>query len=89
MNLSREDVALAGRTLRPLMKTDAFDMAIAILREQYRLQVFESSPSQRETREIAYLQAKALDELLATLNSLIAVYETEALGDVADEDDDS
>lgn len=87
MNLSLEDVALAGRTLRPLIKTDAFDMAVAILREQYSRAVFDSSPSMSEHRETAYYQAKALDELLSTLNSLIAVYEAEELR-IADEDDE-
>lgn len=84
MNLSREDAALAGRVLRPLIRTDAFDLAVAIMREQYRTMVFDSAPSQKEARELAYQQARALEDLLSTINTLIAVHEAE---EFRDEDD--
>lgn len=81
MQLSREEAARAGRALRTLVHNEAFETAIEIVREQYRTQVFDSRPQDRELREMAYQEAVALDRLLSTINSLIAIHETEVMED--------
>lgn len=54
------------------------------MREEYYQTVFSSEPHEREQRENAYLRAKALDDLIATMNSFVAYYEE----DVAQADED-
>ena len=89
MYLSREEAARAGRALRPLVKTDAFETTLEIMKEQYRMQVFDSAPHEKEARELVYQEAIALDRLLSTINSLIAVYEAAALEEAEDDEGDT
>lgn len=84
MNLSVEEAARIGMELRRVCQTDSFHRVVETLKEQYRYQVFDSDPEDIDARERAYSQARALDELLITFNTFIAIAEAEALE--ADED---
>ena len=79
-----EEAVRIGMELRRVVQTDSFQTCVEVLQEQYRSQVFNSDPSDIAARERAYAQAHALDELLITFNTFIAVAEA----DVLDVDED-
>jgi len=55
------------------MKTKGFDLAVAALKEEYQTSFFSSAYGEREKREIAFQQARALDDLLITLNTFVGI----------------
>lgn len=69
------------------MKTTGFDLAVAALKEEYQTSFFSSAHGDREKREIAYQQARALDDLLITLNTFVSIADanTQSQEDEADE----
>jgi hypothetical protein len=79
-----EEAVRIGMELRRIVSTESFDKAVEALKEQYRSQVFNSKPGDHATRERAYMEAHALDELLITFNTFIAIAEA----DVLDVDED-
>lgn len=77
--------------LKRVIQTDAFNKAVDVIQHEYKSRVFDSAPNEREKRDMAYLEARALDNLLATLNSFIVIAESEALQQLAyglDDDED-
>ncbi|MBD3754225.1 MAG: hypothetical protein IE937_01120 [Gammaproteobacteria bacterium] len=86
MNISLEKAVQIGLQLRPLINTESFQTAVEALREEYRTRVFDSDYSEREKREQAYQQHRALDDLLINLNTFVNIAEAETLGEFTHED---
>ena len=81
--MTREEAIRIGSELQYLMQTKGFQTAIQIMQMEYRDKVFASQPDESNVRETAYLEARALDNLLATFNSFVAIAEQEALVSLA------
>lgn len=79
MKLTVDEAVRIGMELRRLTNGTAFHSAIEVLKEQYRSQIFDSQPEEVEKRETAYAEAHALDELLTTFNSFIAMADAKTL----------
>lgn len=79
MHITVEEAARIGMELRRVVNTDSFEKCVEVLKELYRSRVFDSKPGDAEHRERAYAEAHALNELLTTFNSFIAIAESEAL----------
>lgn len=45
------------------------------MREQTRQEMMFSEPHERDKREAAYFEARALENLIATMNTFISYYE--------------
>lgn len=69
--------------LKRVIQTDAFNKAIEIIQHEYKGRVFDSALHEREKRDLAYFEARALDNLLSTLNSFVVIAESEALEQLA------
>lgn len=74
-----EEAVRIGMELRRVVDTDSFKACVETLREQYRAQVFNSKPGDTATRERAYMEAHALEELMITFNTFIAIAEADVL----------
>lgn len=77
--MTREEAARIGMELRRVVQTQSFEKCIEVLQQQYHAEVFNSTPDEVQRRERAYAQANALNELLITFNTFIAIAESEAL----------
>lgn len=69
--------------LKRVIQTDAFNKAVEIIQHEYKSRFFDSAPHERERRDMAYQEARALDNLLSTLNSFIVIADSEALQQLA------
>lgn len=76
--ISLEEAVRIGMALRRVTSDPAFDTCVEVMKEQYRSAIFDSQPSEVEKRETAYAEARALDELLLTFNTFIAIAEADA-----------
>lgn len=84
INITIEQAVQVGHELRRLIKTTAFETALAAMREDYKARFFNSRHEEKEKREQAYLEAKALDDLLIAFNTFINIAESEEmLSDIA------
>lgn len=85
--ITHEQAVRLGMSLKPVMNTDGFKVSVEVMQEEFHRAVFDSQPHQQDSREEAYRQAKALDDLIATFNSFVAVYEAQALENGASDED--
>lgn len=61
-------------------------MALEAMRAEYSFNIMSSEPSERERREQAYFESRALDNLVNTINSFIAIAEAHTYAQPIDED---
>ena len=81
--MTRDEVVRLGMELKRVIQTDAFNKAVDVIRHEYTSRVFDSALHEREQRDMAYQEARALDNLLSTLNSFVVIAESEALQQMA------
>jgi hypothetical protein len=86
MRLTQEQAIRIGLELRRLVIAEGFQTAINIMKQEYQNRVFDSAPHEREVRELAYAEANALGNLLATINSFVALAESAMLHEQATDD---
>lgn len=58
--------------LRKVLKNEAFLKSVELLRKDYENRFFGSRPEDKTAREQAYLQNRALDDLLISMETIIA-----------------
>lgn len=63
--------ATIGERLRQIKEEEAFTTVVRYLKEQYRDMVMATLPHETQARQEAYLMHKALDDVLATINSFV------------------
>ncbi len=74
--------------LRRIMTTEAWKMALDICKSDYVQRIMNSEPTDRAARDMAYLEARAFDNMIATLNTFVAIADHETLrSQVEDEQD--
>lgn len=86
MKLTEADAVRIGNELRKCAHGDAFDFVIESLHAQYTQQIMQSDYGDTTARENAFRQSRALDELVMTINTFIAIAEADALEVPVDED---
>lgn len=88
IQITRDKAIRLGIELGAVMKTEGFKTALEVLQHEYQTRVFNSAPHEREARELAYQEARALDNLIATLNTFVAVAEHESLKSLVFDEDE-
>lgn len=61
--------------LRRMMKSEAFEYAVKLMRKDYQNRFFTSKPEDKFAREQAYQRNAALDDLLSAMETIIYVSE--------------
>ena len=84
MELRREELVRRGGELRALLATGSFKLVVDILNEEYQTTFFTTKPEDFEKREEAYRKHSALNDLIATMNSLIQIADADAQEDAND-----
>lgn len=79
MEITKQALVNAGATLRRLSNSEGFEVAVHLLREDYRNRIMTTKPEERELREMYYQQAQSFEDLLGVIQTLIQGTETEFL----------
>jgi hypothetical protein len=77
VELTEEQARRIGMEFRRLTQGDALDTAVKCLQAQYHNQIVTSAYEDTDTRENAFKQSRALDDLMVTINTFIAIAESE------------
>ena len=77
MQLTHQEMVRLGMGLRPAFRTDAFQKSVEILRYQYQTNIMATDPHEREKREAFYYEARALEALLSTLQTIVHIAESD------------
>lgn len=62
-----------GNDAESLLKSDTFISVVNTLVDQCMLQSLQTQPEQKEKRENLYYQSRGLQEIVSTLNQMVAV----------------
>ncbi len=85
IQLTTSQVFEYGTELRRIMKSAAFEAAVAMQQEHYKSQFFSSAYGDEDAREQAYRKNVALEDLLNSMSAFVVQAST--VVDDADEDD--
>ncbi|MDQ2066742.1 hypothetical protein Q9295_10165 [Xinfangfangia sp. CPCC 101601] len=88
IQLTKEKALRVGAGLRNLMKDEGFETAVQVLKDEYQTVLFSTLPHETDKRQLLYLEARCLDNLLATLRSFVAHADHEAMKSLVYSDED-
>lgn len=86
MELTENEAVRIGMEFRRLTNTNEFGQVLEILKHQYMSQITGSAYGATEEREASFQQLRALDELMTTINTFIAIADADILEVPVDED---
>lgn len=87
MEISLEQAVRIGRDLKALMQSDAVQVALEVMKQDYQQRVFTSEPADVATREQAYYESRGLDGLVSTINSFIHLAEADIEPETTEDED--
>jgi hypothetical protein len=85
VELTEQEAVRIGMAFRRLTHTDEFERVIEILKAQFMQQITGSAYGDTVTREESFQQLRALDELMTTINTFIAIADADSLEVAADD----
>ncbi len=81
MNYTKDELLRAGHELRRIMKSQSFEMAVDLLRQDLTSQIVSSGYGDSALREQNYRKIVALDDLLVVMQTLSFAAERDAMGE--------
>lgn len=75
MQPTQQQVLSWSSDLRKMLKSDAFEYAVQLLRADYQNRFFTSGPLDHQDREHAYLLNQTLNDLLSSMETVVFVGE--------------
>lgn len=72
---TQQQVLAWASELRRFMKSEPFEYAVQLMRQDYANRFFTSGPADKGAREEAYRKNAALDDLLSAMQTIILVAE--------------